>query len=223
MPKKDEKVVKRKPIQEKHSNHSKRQKIEDHRNNNGSNSKANTKSNTKSNNKGNNKSKQELKRKDESKKKMVDPDVHRLAVRADHLLRVSNKQFIYEFDPMTLNTKMEGKRIGICGSSGSGKSRLLLELARYHCKSIPVWMIFNPSEPGNHMYGPHVENEAIIHDNDDPKILVEDLKGFKKRQMQRCKDWALPTDPVTYKHDPSAGLIMDDISEDTSISFLMIR
>jgi len=152
-------------------------------------------------------------------KKLVDPDVHRVAVTlADNLLRVGTKQYIYKFDPMVLNTERDGKRIGVCGSSGSGKSRLIKEISRFHAKTIPAWMIVNPSEPGNHMYNANVVNESIIHDNDNPKELVKDIYGFKKRQIKRCKDWSIPgTDPIQYTQDPSGGLILDDLSEDPTI------
>lgn len=64
-------------------------------------------------------------------------------------------------------------------------------------------MILNPSEPGNGAYKPYVENEGIIHDSDDPKVLLQSLLQFKKRQLSRCKTWAIEqTNPRKYKHDP---------------------
>lgn len=149
--------------------------------------------------------------------KHVDPDVAVLKVSTPGLLRFDNKQYIYEFDPTVLHTRDDGKRIAIIGASGSGKSRLALELMRFH-KNIPAWMILNPSEPANHMYGPYVESEALIHDHDDVKVLVEALYQFKQRQIKRCKEWSIPgTDPVRYHPDPSAGCIIDDMCEDPKI------
>lgn len=149
----------------------------------------------------------------------VDPDVKRLGVAVpDNMLRVGNKQYIYRFDPKVLNTKVDGKRIGIIGASGSGKTRLLLQILRQIHKEIPAWMIINPSEAGNHAYGPVVENEAIIHDNEDVKEILEDLRAFKERQVKCCKRWSIPgTDPIQYDPDPSAGLIVDDMAEDPKV------
>src|SRR5207244_1045243 len=90
-----------------------------------------------------------------------------------------------------------------------------LQLIQYFSKRIPAWMILNPSEAGNHNYGPYVTNEGIIHDNDNPKELLPSLYNFKKRQIKKCKDWSISgTDPVEYNYDPSAGLVLDDIAED---------
>lgn len=147
----------------------------------------------------------------------IDPDVKHLKVSADHLMRIGTKQYIYKFDPRVLNTKIDGKRIGIIGASGSGKTRLVKELMRIH-REIPVWTIFNPSESGNHAYTPHVENGSIIHDNDDIKSLLQELAKFKKRQIKKCKDWTIPnTDPPQFDPDPSAALILDDMTQDAKI------
>lgn len=151
--------------------------------------------------------------------KLPDPDVHRLNVAVpDHLKRVGNKLYIYRFNPMDLNTTKDGKRIAAIGASGSGKSRLALELSRVHAQTIPVWTIFNPSEPANHMYTPHVENESIIHDRENPKELIKGLYQVKHRQTKRCKDWWIPgSDPPQFDPDPSIGVILDDMGEDTKI------
>lgn len=157
------------------------------------------------------------KRGSKRKKRDVNPDARRLAVTADHLLRVGNKKCIYRFDTSSIAMDKDGKRIAIVGATGSGKTRLALELIGIH-KDIPAWMIINPSEGGNHAYGPHVENEAIIHDNDNPKELVKDLLGFKRRQLKRCKQWSIPdTDPIQYDPDPSAALVIDDMAEDPKV------
>lgn len=65
-------------------------------------------------------------------------------------------------------------------------------------------MILNPSEPGNGAYKPYVENEGIIHDSDDPQVLLESLLQFKKRQISRCEKWAIESsgNPRKYIHDP---------------------
>jgi len=149
--------------------------------------------------------------------KTVDPDVKRLQIKADHLLRVGPTQFIYKFDPRVLNTEKEGKRIGIIGMTGSGKSLLILELMRF-ARRIPAWMILNPSEPGNQMYSSYCENEGIIHDRENIAELVKDLQALKTRQIKRCKDWLIPgSNPKKYYRDPSAAVIMDDITSDLKI------
>lgn len=65
------------------------------------------------------------------KKIIADPDVKRLKVASPHNgLRIGSKQYIFRFDPTELNTDIDGKRIGIVGASGSGKTFLLRELIR---------------------------------------------------------------------------------------------
>ena len=148
----------------------------------------------------------------------VDPDVHRLAVKADHLMRVSNKQYIYRFDPTELNTKIDGKRAVFVGSTGAGKTQLLNYLLQFMHHLIPSWAIVNPSEPGNHAYGSHVPTPGIIHDSDDIKSIVETCIRFKARQISRCNKWLIPgTDPKEYIQDPSACLILDDICSDLKL------
>lgn len=152
-----------------------------------------------------------------NQKSIVDPDVHRLKVETPGLLRVGTKQYIYEFNPNTLMPSSDGNRIGICGVTGVGKSWLMIKLLQF-LKNIPVWMILNPSEPGNHMYGPHVENEGIIHDEEDTKVLLQRLENLKARQIKRCKEWRVPnSEPAKYYIDPSIGCIADDICEDTKV------
>jgi hypothetical protein len=144
--------------------------------------------------------------------KMVDPDVKKLAVATPDLLRVTNTLYLRKFDIQTLSHR-DGKRIGIVGMSGSGKSRLMLEIMRFINWHVPVWMVFNASESGNHMYGPHVE-EICIHEKMDLSILEK----FKKRQIDRCNKWRVPdSDPPEYIKNPTAGLILDDMMEDTKI------
>jgi energy-coupling factor transporter ATP-binding protein EcfA2 len=149
--------------------------------------------------------------------KNVDPDVKRLKTDTGDLMRISSKQYIFKYDPSDLHTRVDGKRIGIVGASGSGKSRLLLQLARFH-KNIPAWCILNPSESANHMYEPYVENVSVIHERDDIKEMEKILMDFKKRQISRCKKWSVPnTDPVEFDPDPSVGLILDDLCSDTKL------
>lgn len=84
-------------------------------------------------------------------KKLVDPDVHRLKVDAPGLLRVTNTLFLREFDLQTLLGK-DGKRLGIVGMSGSGKSRLMIYILRLIKDGLPAGTVFNASESGNFMY-----------------------------------------------------------------------
>ena len=116
---------------------------------------------------------------------------------------------IKKFNLKCINTNREGKRILIVGRSGSGKSCAAIEIMRV-LKDIPAWMIVSKSEAGNKNYSPFA-NEVIIHEEFNEEILYK----LKNRQIKLCEDWLIPrTSPKEYYSDPSAVLVLDDISDD---------
>ena len=121
-----------------------------------------------------------------------------------------HKITIPPFDMRKLNTSVEGQRVGIFGMTGSGKSKLAIDIMRYN-KSIPLWTIYSSSESCNNQYGCHMENDLFVFDHLDIKML----KVLKERQIRKIKEWKIGTDDnVTFKHDPSAAVIIDDAVEE---------
>jgi hypothetical protein len=141
-------------------------------------------------------------------KKVSNPDI----------LEISDEIGLKKFDLKKLGEKSDGKRVGIVGMSGSGKSRLMIEIARENA-DIPAWCIINPSETTNKMYQRYVENEGIIHDSPNADHILEAMYKFKKRQMLACSEWAIPNtaDPIEYKHDVRGAIILDDCQEDKKV------
>lgn len=118
-----------------------------------------------------------------------------------------NRITIKKFPLDKINTKKDGKRVLIIGMSGSGKSVVTLNILN-QCKDIPVWMVISPSESRNHTYEKYV-HPGCIHDD----LTIEALQAFRSRQEHVTSVWQIPnTDPIQYRRDPSAGIILDDIN-----------
>lgn len=164
------------------------------------------------------KKREEVQQQNKNLIKDVDPDVDRLKVVADHLLRISDKQWIFRYDLKKLRDRKDGgKRICILGGSGSGKSFLGIDILKA-LRHIPVHTIINPSESSNPRYGSHVPNESVVCDSEDRDEWILMLQKLKIRQRKRCMQWKIPnTDPIEYIEDPAAVCLLDDVSEDLKI------
>jgi hypothetical protein len=100
--------------------------------------------------------------------------------------------------------------------SGSGKSRLMLEIMREN-RDLSTWCIVNPSEKTNKMYQRYVP-PGVVHDSPDVDKILEVAYKFKKRQIKTCDAWTIPdSQPPSYYHDPRGAFILDDCQEDKKL------
>jgi len=146
-------------------------------------------------------------------KTIVNPDAKHLSALPDNLLRCTDTIILKRYDLKLLGDKNEGKRIGLIGASGSGKTKLMIEMMKANM-DIPAWMIVNPSESANRAYSRFVPSPGVIHDSPDVDKILEKVYKFKKRQYVVCDKWGIPdSDPLEFYHDPRAGLVIDDCNE----------
>lgn len=143
----------------------------------------------------------------------VNIDAKKLSALPENLLQCTETIILKKYDLKLLGHPGEGKRIGIIGTSGSGKTKLMLEMMRINM-DIPAWMIINPSERTNKAYGRYVPCPGVIHDSADVDKILEKIYKFKKRQILTCEAWEIPdSDPQEYRYDPRGALIVDDCNE----------
>jgi hypothetical protein len=144
-------------------------------------------------------------------------DMRLNAVPSDCLHVDNTKIYLKPFDMRTLRPKTMGFRVGITGNTGSGKTTLTTQLLDA-LRDIPVWSIFNRSEKSNRAYGKYMENELCIHSSANNLKIQEQLKGVRKRQDRCYEAWRIGDQkPPVFLHDPSAGVVLDDMNEDSKL------
>lgn len=129
---------------------------------------------------------------------------------AEKYLEIPNTRFRLKFFDITkINTKKEGQRVGIFGKTGSGKS-YVAKAIMWANRTIPWWVVMCQSEPVNHQYGMHMENDLTIYDYYDENGLNE----VKLRQTDFCSKNKVPgSEPPKYVNDPSLTVLLDDLAE----------
>ncbi len=116
------------------------------------------------------------------------------------------------YDLNRLNTRKEGLRVAIFGNTGSGKSYLARMIMK-HNQDIPYWVIFSGSESRNKQYSRHLVNDLTVYYNLD----IDALEKIHARQLKVVKEWRIEDENkelIGYEHDPSIGIILDDVVED---------
>ena len=131
---------------------------------------------------------QNLSEKDKNKTEKIPRDTAVMRPYSENLLRISDTVFLKKFDATRLEVKNDGFRVGVLGTSGSGKTSFLKDhiLSLPCIYKIPYWVVVNPSEDENRAYTPFFENDLMIgNELDDIIPAINNLKTRQKAVIKR--------------------------------------